>query len=303
LIIILSCVSLIADRSTMATTPQKACDIEESRSPKSPLSGNPLKYDPELKGLIETLGAINSYRTFRRWKGSFLRRFESFLTEKGIEPAEDSYKQFSRNMKTFEQDVIKVQKFCEKGDLSAERTTVKGRNSLNEMNKEVVKIIQEEEELIPSTGAQEKEKGYKKYHLGAVLVRDGFSEYERMVRCDEILQELKVGGLKDVADRQQLEEIDNYTIQLQRFRDVMNDLGLYEVMMKCRQFDGGEIDEIIFLDPKTGAIIEMTREDCFKAGILSIIQDAEGNDKIREEEHSRIEKEEMLSSIKISYNL
>jgi hypothetical protein len=287
----------------MDTTPQKASDIEEPRSPKSPLSGNPLKYDPELKGLIEKLDSVNSYRTFRRWKSSFLSRFESFIADKGIEPAEDSYNQFSSNMKTFEQDVIKVQKFCEKGDLSAERTTVKGRNSLNEMNKAVVKIIQEEDELIPSTGAQVKKKGYNKYHLGSVLVRNGFSEYERMVRCDEILQKLKVGGLKDVADRQQLEEIDNYTTQLQRFRDVMNDLGLYEVMMKCRQFDGGEIDEIIFLDSKTGAIIEMNREDCFKAGILSIIQDAEGNDKIREEEHSRIEKEEMLSSIKISYSL
>jgi hypothetical protein len=289
---------------TITTTPQKSSDnSEDPRSPKSPLSGNPLKYDPDLKGLIEKLDSINSYRTFRRWKSSFLRRFESFLAEKGLDPAEQSYKKFSSNMKTFEQAVIKVQKFCEKGDLSAERTTVKGRNSLNEMNTEVVKIIQEEEELAPSTGSQEKKKGYNKYHLGAVLVQDGFSEYERMVRCDEILQELKLGGLKDVADRQQLEEIDNYTIQLQRFRDVMNDLGLYEVMMKCRQFDGGEIDEIIFLDPKTGAIIEMTREDCFKAGILSIIQDAQGNDKIREEEHSRIEKEEMLSSIKISYNL
>jgi hypothetical protein len=287
----------------MATTPQKSSDIKDPRSPKSPLSGNPLKYDPELKGLIEKLDSINSYRTFRRWKSSFLGRFESFLTEKGIEPAENSYKQFSSNMKTFEQDVIKVQKFVDKGEISVDRTTVKGRNSLNEMNKEVVKIIQEEDELIPSTGAQEKKKEYNKYHLGAVLVRNGFSEYERMVRCDEILQELKVGGLKVVADRQQKKEIDNYTIQLQRFRDVMNDLGLYEVMMKCRQFDGGVIDEIIFLDPKTGALIEMTREDCFKAGILSIIQDAEGNDKIREEEHSRIEKEEMLSSIKMSYNL
>jgi hypothetical protein len=111
------------------------------------------------------------------------------------------------------------------------------------------------------------------------------------------------GCLNDVANRQQLEDIDNYERQIRRFRDVMDDLGMYEVMLKCREFSGSEIDEIVFLDPKTGAVNELPRDVCFSTGVLSIIQDAEGKDRIREEETSRTEKEEMISTIKIKFNL
>ena len=163
----------------MATTPKRssALDFESpAKSPKSPLSGNPVKYDSELKGLIDKLDSINNYRAFRRWKASFLKRYESFLTEKGIPPAEESYRKFSTNMEGFEKLVRQVQTFVHKGDLSKDRTTVKGRNSLNEMNKTMVEVIREEEELVPATNADEKKKRYNKYHLGCILVKDGFLE-------------------------------------------------------------------------------------------------------------------------------
>jgi hypothetical protein len=269
------------------------------KSPKSPLSGNPLKYDPELMTLIDRVDSIQSYRTFRRWKASFLRRFESFLKQKGIPPAEDSYQAYSSNMERFETKVNQVQGFMERGDLTPDRTSVKGRNALNEMCKTITEIIEETENLIPSTNLDEKKKQYNKYHLGCVLVKDGFLEYDRMLRCkDKIQAMIKEQGLKEVADRQQLEAIQMYETQIERFRDVMHDLGLYEVMMKCRQFADGEMSEIIFLDPKTGAVIELPRDVVFESGVLSIVQDEEGAERIREEEISRAEKEEMMSTIR-----
>jgi hypothetical protein len=291
--------------SQLSTSFDSVDDASSSprKSPKSPLSGNPLKYDPELMGLIDKLDGINSYRTFRRWKASFMRRFKTFLSEKGIQPAEESYAMYSSNMERFEKKVNTVQAIIHKGDLSVDKTTVKGRNALNEMSKTMTEVIDETEDLIPSKHADEKRKGYNKYHLGAALVQDGFLEYDRMVRCNDKTKDMVKQGLNEIADRQQLEEIERYERQIQQFVDVMQDLGLYEVMVKCRQFAEGEIDEIILLDPKTGAVMELSREECFAKGILTMIQDAEGKDRIREEEVSRVEKVEIISTLQVNFNM
>jgi hypothetical protein len=221
------------------------------------------------------------------------------LKQEGIPPAEDSYQAYSSNMERFETKVNQVQGFMERGDLTPDRTSVKGRNALNEMCKTITEIIEETENLIPSTNLDEKKKQYNKYHLGCVLVKDGFLEYDRMLRCNDKMQAMKnEQGLKEVADRQQLEAIQMYETQIERFRDVMHDLGLYEVMMKCRQFNDGEMSEIILLDPKTGAVIELPRDVVFESGVLSIVQDEEGAGRIREEEISQAEKEEMMSTIR-----
>jgi hypothetical protein len=280
-------------------TPEKTIS---SSSPQSPLSSNPLAFDEELQALVSKLDAITNHRGFRRWKGSFLRRFESFLTEQGIAPAQEWYQKFSKSMELFEKNVVKVKKFCSDGAISIDRVSVKGRNSLNEMTKQLTSVKEEMENLIPSTGAQEKDRGYTKYHLGCVLVRDGFTAYDRMIRLEEMLQEMKTGPpLSEVADKQQLQLIDSFSRQLGVFKDVINDLGLLEVAMKSTQFSGEDSNEIVFLDPKTGAIIEFPRSDCFSKGILSTFADAEGKERIREEERSRVEIEELLSILKAKF--
>jgi hypothetical protein len=143
-----------------------------------------------------------------------------------------------------------------------------------------------------------------KYESGStIIILEGFQEYERMIRCNAKIQEMRERGLIEVADRQQLETISMYDRQIVRFRDVMEDLGLYGIMMKCREFAGGEVDEIILLDPKTGAIMEVPRNVCFSTGVLTLFQDAEGNDRIREEETSRLEKEELISTLKHKFDL
>lgn len=238
---------------------------------------NPIQTDPELKEMIERLDDVDSFRSFKVWKSSFLNRFETFLAEDGTAPAQTVYTEFRKSMGLFVKQVKAVQGFVEKGDISVDRTTVKGRNSLNEMNKQLVEIIDEEQKLIPAKSAQERRRGYTKFHLGAVLVRDGFKEHERMSMCSEILLRLKEDSLEGVSDKQHLEEIVNYDTALKRFRDIMADLGLYEVMLKCWEY-GEQGEELIFVDLKTGAIGGVPIKMCIERGFIHTVKDEKGSD-------------------------
>jgi hypothetical protein len=82
--------------------------------------------------------------------------------------------------------------------------------------------------------------------------------------------------LAQIADRQQLEEMDNFETQTIRFRDLMADLDLYEIMMKCWELGDPE-DEFIFVDLKTGAIGAVGIRGCLDNGLIHTIKDDEGN--------------------------
>ena len=71
---------------------------------------------------------------------------------------------------------------------------------------------------------------------------------------------------------------------VKKFSDVMADLGLYEVMLKCLQFaDQDEVDDLIFLDCKTGCIGDMEKKDCIDKKILNVMaQDENGEDVFQE---------------------
>ena len=271
-------------------------------SDKSRIEGNPVKYDPGLKALIGELDSIRSIRAFRQWKANFLTAFQEFLSDEGVEPANEAYMQFAHNMATFEKTVSQVQKLLRKGDISSERTTVRGRHALNEMNNSIASIIREQKELIPARASDEKKKKYNKYHLGAILVHYGFEEYYRMTRCAEIMEEIKVNGLDELGNKQQLVEIANYSQQIKQFQEIMSDLGLFDVMMKSEDFTGGEMDEIVFFNPQTKSIIEMPREKVIKMGILTVTEDENGKSTIREDEKSEVQKQDLLERIKVFYD-
>lgn len=186
-----------------------------------------LKQDPELKEMLGQLENVKTARTFKRWKNSFLTRWEEFLEQENIGAADSAYKVFAVNMGHFVQLINTVNAHIAKGELTVDRTTVKARNSLNEMSKNLTLVIDEQDALIPQTAAAEKKRGYNKFHMGAVLIRDNFGEYGRLVTCRDILQHMRSQSLNKVADKQILEEMDNYTVKLQKFCDVMADLGLF----------------------------------------------------------------------------
>lgn len=193
-----------------------------------------LKQDAELKEMLGQLEFVNTGRTFRRWKTSFLTRWEEFLEQENIEHADNAYQTFAKHMSKFVTLVEAVNQHVANQDLTAQRTTVKGRNSLNEMNKNLTLIIDEHDALIPQTNQLEKKCGYNKFHMGAILIRDNFKEYGRLTESRDTLQQMRTISLNDVADKQILEEMDNFATILQKFCDVMADLGLFGTsMLSC----------------------------------------------------------------------
>lgn len=139
------------------------------RPKEKPSAGrNPLKFDPELKAMLEKLECVKTYRTFKRWRSSFLDRFESFLEEEGIQAAEKAYKDFSSSMERFVKKVNQAEGFMQRGFFSQANflSSVKARNCLHEMSKIMSHVIDDEDALIPQTGPLEKQRGYNKVRVG-----------------------------------------------------------------------------------------------------------------------------------------
>jgi hypothetical protein len=190
--------------------------------------GNPLKDDPFLRKQLIQLDRIKSNRKFEPWKNSFLKRFEEFLERDGVNKAEEAYSDFSKRMSRTVALVNKCEEMNQKGDLTNERATVKGRHALNEMVNDLTVGCAALKELIPGTGTEEEKRGYNKFMLGAILVRDDFSQYEEMKYVNDVIQIMSDETLTEVADRVHLEQFGNFQTQFNRFCDVLADLSLYE---------------------------------------------------------------------------
>eukprot|EP00980_Cylindrotheca_fusiformis_P015047 scaffold4153_cov91-Cylindrotheca_fusiformis.AAC.1 len=124
--------------------------------------------------------------------------------------------------------------------------------------------------------------------LGAILVRDNFSEYERMKYVNDTIQVMSDVTLTEVADRVHLEQFANFQTQFNRFCDVLADLGLYEVMMVCRKFSDDAVEDcdslteeeseysddlmenIILADMKTASIFQMPMDKALEMGVISM---------------------------------
>jgi hypothetical protein len=207
----------------------------------------------------------------------------------------------STSMTSFLKQVSVLEKFVEQGELSEEKYTVKGRNSLNEMSKMMTALIREFDDMIPSTGAMEKQSGYTKFHISAVLIRDDFAEYTRLSACGDILKHMREVSLNEIADKQILEEMDNYGVKLQKLCDVMADLNLYEVMLKCIQYATeaeDPLEDIIYIDMKTGGIGMLPRPDCLSSKVLKeYTKDKDGNDLFSEAVVEEEAKEKIISML------
>jgi hypothetical protein len=205
------------------------------RGQKSKTATNPLTEDPELKKLLDKARKIQSTADFDNWKTSFLSRLERFLDPDGIAQARKTYVAFSTYMDQFGLVVVSLLLSIDQGHLTPTNVSVRGRNALNEVNRGATEAMEEIIKWLPTNTTEEKELGYTKWQLGAVLVRDGFEVYETMTMCRDMLNSSKESTLKYIADRQILDAIEYYERQIVRFCDVMADLGLYDLMMKSHQ--------------------------------------------------------------------
>jgi len=142
-----------------------------------------MKIDAELKEMLDKLEFVQSGRAFKRWRASFMTKYESFLEQDNIDKAQLAYEKFGGSMTKFVKQVATVEKYETKGELSEEKYTVKGRMALSEMMKLMTDLIIELDDMLPSTGSMEKKRGFNKFHIGAVLIRDSFDEYGRLAAC------------------------------------------------------------------------------------------------------------------------
>ena len=205
---------------------------------------NPLDQDPVLKDLLRKLDLIETRRGFARWKKHFLMQFESHLEGVSITRAGQKYHAFARRLDRLVLLLKALERLISAGDLSVAKVTVKARQSLGELQKQLTGMIQHTQALVPGTLEQENVMGYTKFDMGAVLVRDGFVEYDRLSLCRDVLQHMTGALLHKVADRQLLEEMERYEQHLQVFCDIMgNDLGLHGAMVKCRDILRSEDEE------------------------------------------------------------
>ena len=203
---------------------------------QTPTTENPFRSDPELVGHLDRLGRIKTYKRFQGWKRSFLQSLDAFFARPGIGPAQKASDSFLQTMKDMKKHVDRCNTMIEKGDLTNDKVTVKGRNSLNELVKHLTIATEDTVAFVPGTKMDERRCGYNKFELGAVLVRDGFSCFDTQQYLNESVTTMGQDKLNHVADRQQLDAFEYYSKKFQNFCDIMADLGLYELMLASRKF-------------------------------------------------------------------
>ena len=212
--------------------------IRTSMKPK-----NPIKESPVLQKLLQELDSITSRRQFRRWRKSFLAEFEIFLFESGNVKVRIAYRNLCTILSRHVELVKKMHAHIQLGDLSPDGCTVRARQTLGNFFDQMIRVKQILIDLLPTTAQMEKEIGYTKFHLAAVLIDNGFVAYDRLMLCDEIHFHFKHWCLQDVANKLFNLEMDHYRNRLDIFCDIMADLGINKIMQKARQLLHKDDDE------------------------------------------------------------
>eukprot|EP00977_Amphora_coffeiformis_P007153 scaffold1562_cov170-Amphora_coffeaeformis.AAC.6 len=203
-------------------------------------SKNPLTEDPALKKLLDEITDIPDELQFQRWKDEFLTQFDAYLDPAGSHNADYAFKDFSAGVLSLAKDVRRMETFMEAGDMTEEKCSVQARRCLGNFTTKCTKIATMMNELMPPTQEAEREAGFTKFNLGAILVRDGFVEYDRLEKIKIHLAGLRKNGLEKVADQMTLGIINKYGAAFDQLLDILADLGLYQVMEQCTSFIKGE---------------------------------------------------------------
>ena len=204
------------------------------------MTTNPLREDSHLRVLLEQLDAVQTRREYGEWKCKFLERLEGvYLDPAGSKAADDRYRTLSRYMQRLVKVVRQLEQFQHEGKLRANNVSVKAHQTVGRLN-EIMRLASSQlQTLVPGTAEETATNGFSKFHMGAVLVRDHFEEYDRLYLCDKILKHLR-HALASVVDHQVLDEMKRFSVQLENFCAIMADLGLYEAMVKCHELKEDE---------------------------------------------------------------
>jgi hypothetical protein len=212
---------------------------------------NPVRYDPALLALKQKLAHIRKHKSFHKWRTTFLERLDDFLAQEGMAPASAACTSFGALLNKQLRMAAKVSNHVDKGELSVERKTVKSTLALQEMCGVLSKVVATTQTLIPPSQKEEDALGFTKFHVGAALIRQGFTQYGSLLAIQEFCQAIGP-ALRDVADKQQHVLFDYYVLVLERFMDVIRDIGLHDVMLACARFqEAPEEDESSSCEPIT----------------------------------------------------
>ena len=216
-----------------------------SNSSSSNNNKNPLD-DPDVRSMLDDVedgGTIQSEHDFGKWQKSFLEKFTAFLDSDSADQARASYATFSKSSDSLIKIVRQLQRHIDQGNLSVDKTTVKARTGLGQLKATLTKLVEELATLLPTTASEIRRFGFTKYHMGAVLVDDGFKQYAVMRYCRALLKLLRVAALDQVADRQILDECDRFGKKFDVFCGVMESLNMMKVCRVASQFLHAELIE------------------------------------------------------------
>lgn len=235
---------------------------------------NPFKEDTKLLELLRQLDGITTRRQFRRWKKSFMRTFETYLGNTGCSKVRLAYRQLSHILAHHVELVKAMHAHIQAGNLTPDGCTVRARQTLGDFFDQMIRVKQILIDLLPTTAKMEKEIGYTKFHLAAVLIDNGFIAYDRLSLCDEIHHHFKRWCLQDVTSQLFLLEMDHYHSKLGMFCDILADLGLKDALETCLTFLHLDDEETIVWNG--GSTVD-SLDDSFTSASSSSNEDMEPN--------------------------
>jgi len=208
-------------------------------------------------------------RSFNRWRASFLERYESFLSEETVAVANTTtasgpttsatlaartvYEEFQSEVTGLIKLLQRLRWHLRRNDLSLHRqqpraVSVKARRCLKDLQIQMRCVVVLLQKLLPLTRDDEHAVGFTKYHMGALLVKTGFTEYTRIVLAREVTARFPLHPILLVqADKQLLEECDYFIQHVQIFCDILADLQIGCILERGRAVSGGAVmsdDEI-----------------------------------------------------------
>jgi hypothetical protein len=195
---------------------------------------NPLVTDDYLQQLLSTVNELDNEASFLSWRKSFVKAYSKYLDPDGVLNAKDSNHRLLKQLTGLANRGLQVKTLIWNGNIrSVDEVTAEGRRALTNLSEELKVTEQSIHEFMPRTSAHEERVGYDKFELGAVLIQDGFHGYDLMVNTRDYLEQTVQTQLEGVVDQNFIKILKYYSNELDSFVEVMEDLGLFNIMKQC----------------------------------------------------------------------
>ncbi|KAL7578983.1 hypothetical protein ACA910_019030 [Epithemia clementina (nom. ined.)] len=183
----------------------------------------------------------------RQWRDRLMNYMEKYLSGDCASLAQWKYKAFSDNVGELLQKLYQLRCCFLKQDQEAERqdnhstnedhctVSVQTSRTIANVQESTRRLTDDLQALVPATLQEESDCGFTKFHMGSVLVRNHFDEYDRLHMCKHYFDCFLRRELVTIAGgKQLLSEMERFSKQIDSFCAIMKDLKLFENMEKYR---------------------------------------------------------------------